>query len=87
MFSLGFMLHLSSHFSVTKFATDRHPDIKGMCKTCIGRVMIILMEVYTGQKPLFWDNVQGHFLDHLEEINELLVASGRPKLGGGAPVI
>ncbi|TVY21377.1 Homogentisate 1 [Lachnellula arida] len=66
--SLGFMLHLSSHFSITKFATDRHPDIKG-------------------QKPLFWDNVQGHFLDHLEEINELLVASGRPNLGGGAPVI
>ncbi|TVY35982.1 Homogentisate 1,2-dioxygenase [Lachnellula subtilissima] len=66
--SLGFMLHLSSHFSTTKFATDRHPDIKG-------------------QKPLFWDNVQGHFMDHLDEINELLVASGRPKLGGGAPVI
>lgn len=28
--SLGFMLHLSSHVAVTKFAIDSHPDIKGM---------------------------------------------------------
>jgi homogentisate 1,2-dioxygenase len=26
--SLGFMLHLSSHFSITEFASSRHPDLK-----------------------------------------------------------
>jgi len=26
--SLGFMLHLSSHFSVTEWASGRHPDLK-----------------------------------------------------------
>ncbi|RDW60581.1 putative homogentisate 1,2-dioxygenase-2 [Coleophoma cylindrospora] len=66
--ALGFMLHLSSHFSITKFATDRHPDIKP-------------------QKPRFWENVEGQFLNHIEHVNEILVAAGRPKLGDGAPVI
>jgi len=29
--SAGFMLHLSSHFSITEFAMERHPDLK--CKS------------------------------------------------------
>ncbi|KUJ10415.1 putative homogentisate 1,2-dioxygenase [Mollisia scopiformis] len=66
--ALGFMLHLSSHFSITKFAMERHPDLKP-------------------QKPKFWEDVQGHFLDHLDKVNDILVAVGRPKLGANAPIV
>jgi homogentisate 1,2-dioxygenase len=31
-----------------------------------------------------WDDVQGHFMDHLDEINEDLKAAGFPILGRGS---
>jgi len=40
----------------------------------------------SAQKPLFWENVQGHFMDHLDKVNGILAAAGRPQLGAGAPV-
>lgn len=42
---------------------------------------------YLAQKPQFWEDLQGHFLDHVAHVNEILVAAGRPKLGDGAPVV
>ncbi|KAF2811740.1 putative homogentisate 1,2-dioxygenase [Mytilinidion resinicola] len=60
--SIGFMLHLSSHFSVTKFAMERHNTIKI-------------------QRPEFWDNMKGHFLENLAEVNKALAESGLPALG------
>lgn len=81
------MLHLSSHFSITKFASERHPDLKRMFLRPSHSVQSGKANVVLGvaQKPFFWENLQGHFLDHLTRVNEILVAAGRPKLGEGAP--
>ncbi|KIY48782.1 putative homogentisate 1,2-dioxygenase [Fistulina hepatica ATCC 64428] len=32
-----------------------------------------------------WDNLKGHFMDHIEEINADLCAAGLPTLGSGSP--
>lgn len=40
----------------------------------------------SAQRPNLWNNVQGHFLDHLDEVNAILKSAGRPKLGEGAPM-
>lgn len=36
------------------------------------------IEGYEGD---FWDDLQGHFMDHLDEVNERLAAAGLPQLG------
>ncbi|KIW19658.1 homogentisate 1,2-dioxygenase [Exophiala spinifera] len=63
--ALSFMFHLNNHFGLTRFALDRNPSIKHI-------------EGYEGD---FWDDLQGHFMDHLDEVNERLAAAGLPQLG------
>ncbi len=60
--TISFMMHMSSHFSLTKFATERHPEIKAQ------------------KDNTFWDDLQGHFLDHIVQINKNLTDVGLPAL-------
>ncbi|KAH8879378.1 putative homogentisate 1,2-dioxygenase [Thozetella sp. PMI_491] len=62
--ALSFMLHINNHFSLTKFALERNPNIKS--------------EDSLGE---FWDDLQGHFMDHLDTVNTKLAAAGLPGLG------
>ncbi|KAF1809997.1 putative homogentisate 1,2-dioxygenase [Eremomyces bilateralis CBS 781.70] len=66
--ALSFMFHLNNHFSLTKFALERNPTIKQI----------------PGYEGEFWDNLQGHFMDHLDEVNTKLAAMGLPALGQGS---
>lgn len=59
---LQFMMHMSSHFSLTRFARETHKDIKPQ---------------KSGQ---FWEQIQPHFYDHLDQINKDLARIGLPKL-------
>ncbi|KAH6665000.1 putative homogentisate 1,2-dioxygenase [Halenospora varia] len=54
----GFMVHVSSHFSLTSFARNTHVNLEAK------------------RNPAFWDDVQGHFLDHIEQINQKLASAG-----------
>ncbi|KAK4446631.1 homogentisate 1,2-dioxygenase [Podospora aff. communis PSN243] len=63
--ALSFMFHINNHFGLTKFALERNPSTKSI----------------PGYEGEFWDDLQGHFMDHLEEINGKLAAAGLPKLG------
>ncbi|KAJ9134090.1 Homogentisate 1,2-dioxygenase [Pleurostoma richardsiae] len=65
--ALSFMFHLNNHFSLTKFALERNPSIKHI----------------PGYEGDFWDDLQGHFMDHLDEVNVKLSAAGLPQLGQG----
>ncbi|KAH7025682.1 putative homogentisate 1,2-dioxygenase [Microdochium trichocladiopsis] len=63
--AMSFMIHMNNHFSLTKFATERNPAIKHI----------------PGYQGEFWDDLQGHFMDHLDEVNSKLAAAGLPTLG------
>ncbi|KAH9897588.1 putative homogentisate 1,2-dioxygenase [Xylariomycetidae sp. FL2044] len=65
--AMSFMLHMNNHFSLTKFALERNPSIKHI----------------PGYEGDFWDDLQGHFMDHLEEVNDKLRSAGLPVLGQG----
>lgn len=65
--ALSFMLHINNHFSLTKFALERNPTIKHI----------------PGYEGDFWDDLQGHFMDHLDIINAKLQSAGLPLLGQG----
>ncbi|RFU34184.1 hypothetical protein B7463_g2152, partial [Scytalidium lignicola] len=60
--SLSFMLHMSSHVGVTKFAMESHKYPKPPAEH-------------------FWDDLQGHFLDHTVVMNERLAKAGMPAIG------
>ena len=83
--ALSFMFHLNNHFSLTKYALERNPSIKRESKSCfLSRYLQSRANIpldIPGYEGDFWDDLQGHFLDHLEEIDAKLGAAGLPRLG------
>ncbi|KAL2828678.1 homogentisate 1,2-dioxygenase [Aspergillus cavernicola] len=59
--AMAFMMHISSHVSLTEYALERSGKLQG-------------------QQDGLWDDLQGGFMDHLEDINADLQAAGRSGL-------
>jgi homogentisate 1,2-dioxygenase len=75
------MFHISVQFALTNYALHRsgvmHSKLLVLCKC-------ILANFPLASPPDQWNDVQGHFLEHLDEINKDLQAAGLPVLGQGA---
>lgn len=70
---LGFMFHVSSHVGLTKWATERHPDIR--CKAYRFPVASSPADNHVlVEEPGFWDNLRAPFADRLNQASQALEA-------------
>lgn len=76
---LGFMFHASSHVGLTKWATERHPDIRR--EFCSVPFRFFLCTIYVNcltddhilvEEPCFWDNLRAPFADRLNQASQAL---------------
>lgn len=75
---LGFMFHASSHVGLTKWATERHPDIR---REFLSPSLCTLSTLYVNrltdyhilvEEPCFWDNLRAPFADRLNQASQAL---------------
>jgi homogentisate 1,2-dioxygenase len=73
------MFHIPAHIAITDYALNRSPNIFGNSLHCYERngnnANILLAPVVET-----WDNIQGGFLDHLDQVNKDLAEKGLPAL-------
>lgn len=82
----AFMFHIHPHVAITEYALKRCPNIYGKGKSILYVDSRVMAKKYVLDAPVdMWDNIQGGFFDHLEQIDADLKAAGLPVLGLSSP--
>ena len=75
----AFMLHISGHISLTNWALQKTGTLHGMVFKNVPR--IARLTIYLAIQADFWDGFEGGFLNHIEQVEQGLIAAGLPSLG------
>ncbi len=75
----AFMFHISVKLGITDYASNRSGVLHG--KLRVSDIRVALISIIPESLADQWDDLQAHFLEHLDEINDDLVCRKLPLLG------
>ena len=70
--------------TLTDWAMKRTGKLHGECFHLMLAIPSFHDICVSEHEPKMWDNLKGHFMDHIEEVNAQLSAAGLPILGTGS---